>query len=78
MLSADVNSIREKENIICLCISIILVPTFIFWVSEQEKHGRPALIPNSLWKDKSFTSITIMLLLTFAVLQSMELVCSLL
>lgn len=78
MLSADVANIRQPRNICLLCLSLALVPTFVFWMRRQERMQRPALIPNSIWKNAAFTSICIMVLLSTAVINCMELFCSLL
>lgn len=50
---------------------------FIIWVGRQEKRNKPALIPNSLWKNSTFVSICMTVLLSWAVLNGMELFCSL-
>ena len=35
------------------------MPTFVFWVGRQERLNRPALIPNSLWRNRVFSCICI-------------------
>jgi hypothetical protein len=47
-------------------------------MNYQVKHDRPALIPNSFWRDFSFTSICIMILFNTAVTNGMEVFVSLL
>ncbi|KAL8767375.1 MAG: hypothetical protein Q9194_006005 [Teloschistes cf. exilis] len=54
-----------------------LIPVFVFWIGRQEKNNKPALIPNSLWKSPTFSSICITVLLSWAVLNGMEWFCSL-
>ena len=76
-LSANINSIKKPTNIVLLAISALLAPSFMYWMHVQEKAGRPALIPNSLWKRKAFTSICLMVLLSTAVVNCMELFSSL-
>ena len=44
---------------------------------RQERQGKPALIPNSLWANLPFTTICILVLLSWAVVNSMELFFSL-
>ena len=78
MLSADIDSIKRPTNIVLLVLSLALVPAFAVWVNRQEKLGKPALIPNSLWKKKAFTSVCVMVLLSYAALNSLELFSSLL
>ncbi|KAL4863704.1 major facilitator superfamily domain-containing protein [Aspergillus spectabilis] len=55
-ICAHPTSISRAENISFLVLSFILIVAFITWEHLQEKHGRPALIPNSIWKNPTFTS----------------------
>ncbi|KAG7000812.1 Efflux pump terJ [Fusarium oxysporum f. sp. conglutinans] len=50
---------------------------FVYWMHYRVKNGRVALIPNQLWKNPCFTSICITVALSFAVLNSLDLVTSL-
>jgi hypothetical protein len=77
MLSSDVAEIRKATNIALLSLSLILVPAFIAWMHRQERLQKPALIPNSIWKNAAFTSVCIMVILSNAVMNCMELFCSL-
>lgn len=78
MLSSDIKNIRRASNIALLVLSVATIPVFIWWMNYQVKHNRPAVMPNSLWRNSSFTSICIMVLLSNAVSNNMELFCSLL
>ena len=73
VFSADVSHAKDAANIALLCFSSALVPTFIFWMRRQERHQKPVLIPNAIWKSAAFTSICIMVLLAAAVMDCMEL-----
>ncbi|KAF7540136.1 hypothetical protein G7054_g1539 [Neopestalotiopsis clavispora] len=77
VLSADINNIHKASTIVLLVISVVLMPVFVVWMSYQEKRERAALIPNSLWKNWIFTSCCLMVLLTTAVCNCMELYSSL-
>ena len=77
-MTSDIAEIRRPANISLLSISLALVPAFGLWVARQERLSRPALIPNSIWKNRPFTSICLMVLLAFGVMQTMELFVSLL
>lgn len=61
-----------------LCIAGTCLPSFLFWVHRQEKLGKPALIPNSLWQELAFSSICLMVFLTWAIVHSLEYLFSLL
>lgn len=77
MMSADIMEIRKPANISLICLSLILVPVFVAWMHRQEKLQKPALIPSSIWKNMAFSSVCIMILLSTAVMNCMELFCSL-
>ena len=55
-----------------------MFPTFAFWMHVAAKQQRVVLIPNYLWKQLSFASICAMVTLSYGVLQTMELFCTLL
>ncbi|KAG9738999.1 MFS general substrate transporter, partial [Aureobasidium melanogenum] len=76
-LSADVNNIKTATTISLLIIGVATIPAFVCWMNYQVKHDRPALIPNSFWRDFSFTSICIMILFNTAVTNGMEVFVSL-
>lgn len=44
----------------------------------QVKRDRPAMVPNALWKNLTFSSICVTLTLSFAVITCLELFSSLL
>ncbi|KAI4831994.1 MFS general substrate transporter [Aureobasidium sp. EXF-8845] len=76
-LSADVDNIKTAKTIALLVIGLATVPTFVVWMNHQVKNNCPALIPNSFWRDFSFTSICIMILFNTAVTNGMEVFASL-
>ena len=78
MIATSTSYIRHAEVIALLIISVLLIPVFVLWVGRQERLQQPALIPNSLWRKLPFTSMCIMVLLSYAVMQTMELFCGLL
>lgn len=76
-LSAKIENIKKTTNITLLVLSLLLVPAYITWMHRRERAGKPALIPNSIWKKKAFTTICLMVLLSTAVTNCMELFSSL-
>ncbi|CAO1604619.1 hypothetical protein XANCAGTX0491_008164 [Xanthoria calcicola] len=66
------SSIKEPLNATLMTLAVVLVPGFVLWVGRQERHGKPALIPNSLWKIPAFTAVCLMVLLSWGVMNSME------
>ncbi|KAJ5263921.1 major facilitator superfamily domain-containing protein [Penicillium angulare] len=71
------SSIRKPENLALLCTAVAMIPAFWGWMQWREKSGKPALIPNSLWSNTSFTTICVMVLFSWAVLNGMETIMSL-
>ncbi|KAI8316975.1 Drug resistance protein [Colletotrichum sp. SAR11_240] len=76
-LSADIYNIHKTSSITLLAIAGCSIPTFVGWMHRQVKMNRTALIPNSLWKSHVFTSCCVMVLLTNALTNCMELYSSL-
>jgi MFS family permease len=72
MTTSSYRRINDPHNIALLIISVILIATFPFWMNFQTKHSRPALIPNRLWKNASFTSVCISVFFCWAALNGME------
>ncbi|KAK2006208.1 putative transporter [Colletotrichum eremochloae] len=77
VISDDSQRIKHTTQIVLLCVAGGCLPSFILWVQHQEKHGKPALIPNSLWKELAFSSICVMVFLTWAIVHSLEYLFSL-
>ncbi|TVY40588.1 putative MFS-type transporter [Lachnellula subtilissima] len=65
VLTGSSASIKEVTNIVLLTIGLLLLPAFVFWMSFQERRGRPAIIPNSIWKQSAFTTSCISVFLTW-------------
>ncbi|RHZ49383.1 putative MFS transporter [Aspergillus thermomutatus] len=77
ILSANPSRIKSADSIIILCLAALALPSFVGWVHYQAKRNKPALIPNSLWKNTAFSSICAILAISTAVVNSMELFASL-
>ncbi|KAF2445625.1 MFS general substrate transporter [Karstenula rhodostoma CBS 690.94] len=65
-------SIKQPATLSTLVISIALIPGFVYWVGRQERLGRPAIIPNSLWRNRIFTTICIGVFMTWGIFNSIE------
>lgn len=77
VLSSNVYKIRSADTIVFLCLGVISLPFFVGWMHRQVRGGKPALIPNSFWRNTSFSSICATIAMSFAVLNSLELFASL-
>ncbi|KAL4750708.1 major facilitator superfamily domain-containing protein [Aspergillus terricola var. indicus] len=77
ILSANPSHIKSAECIAILCLAVLALPAFIAWSHHQVKVGNPALIPNALWKNRSFSSVCATVALSNGVLNAMELFASL-
>lgn len=76
-IAADTSSIKSSPNISLLCISIVLAPAFTIWMHHQVRYGRTALIPNSLWRNRVFSSICLNVFFTWGAFNSFEQLLSL-
>ncbi|RYP79002.1 hypothetical protein DL769_003092 [Monosporascus sp. CRB-8-3] len=72
VISRDYKSLREAYNIVLFVLAVCLIPAFVFWVHRQERLGRPALVPNSLWRNVPFTSICAAVFFTWAVFNAYQ------
>ncbi|KAM0270251.1 hypothetical protein ACHAQH_009491 [Verticillium albo-atrum] len=72
VITGNMNNVKDSENIAMLCIAGVSAVSFVFWMRYREKSGRIALIPNSLWRKRAFTTICILVFLAYAVLNGME------
>ncbi|KAL7755402.1 hypothetical protein ACKLNR_014500 [Fusarium oxysporum f. sp. zingiberi] len=77
IISTDVRRIKETGSIVLLSVSCIFAPLFIGWMHLQVKRDGPALIPNDFWTNSAFTTVCITTALSFAVLNSIDLLTSL-
>ena len=66
------SAIRSPTNISLLVLALALISGFVVWVGRQERVNRPALIPNSLWRNKVFTSIRINVILIWSAFDAFE------
>ncbi|KAJ4286806.1 hypothetical protein N0V90_013058 [Kalmusia sp. IMI 367209] len=77
ILSADLSTIRSAETASLLAVSLVLLLAFPAWMHFQTRAGRPALIPNTLWKNTAFSSTCVMVALSYGVINSIEIFSSL-
>ncbi|KAF3483302.1 uncharacterized protein GIQ15_02626 [Arthroderma uncinatum] len=72
MTTSAYQRIGNAQNIALLVVSIVLLAAFPFWMNYQVKREKPALIPNNLWRNSSFTSICISVFFCWASLNGIE------
>lgn len=71
-LTGDLTVMRKPVNISLLVLSFVLLGAFVLWVGRQERLGRPALIPNSLWQHKGFSCICFNVFCVWAAFNAFE------
>ena len=72
MITANYSRFGDAQNIVLLSISLLLVPAFADWMRRQERLGRPAIIPNSLWKNTAFATTCVAVFFTWAVFNAFQ------
>jgi Na+/melibiose symporter-like transporter len=72
LISEETGKIREPTTLGLLITAICLIPGFILWVGRQERLRRPAIIPNSLWRNRIFSVICIGVFITWGVFNAIE------
>ncbi|THY77244.1 integral membrane protein [Aureobasidium pullulans] len=71
-LTGDLTVMRKPINIVLLVLSFVFLLAFVLWVGRQERLGRPALIPNSLWQHKGFSCICFNVFCVWAAFNAFE------
>ncbi|TDZ38365.1 putative MFS-type transporter [Colletotrichum spinosum] len=72
MTTASYTRLGDGPNIALLVVAVVLLVSFPFWMRFQVNRGRPALIPNRLWRNAAFTSICVSIFLSWAALNSIQ------
>lgn len=72
MVTASYSRMQEPQNIALLTIALLLMPVFVLWMQRQQRLGRPAIIPNSLWKNTPFTTVCVAVFLTWGAFNSTQ------
>lgn len=57
---------QQPYAIALLVLAALLVPFFVLWEARQERLGRPAVLPNSIWRRGEFTAVCAATFLTWA------------
>ena len=73
LLSNDLHALQNARDASVLSMGLLLLALFPAWMRFREKRGKPALVPNNVWKRLPFASICIMVMLSYGVLNSFEL-----
>nr|XP_036588837.1 uncharacterized protein CTRU02_00884 [Colletotrichum truncatum]KAF6800479.1 integral membrane protein [Colletotrichum truncatum] len=72
MATQSYTNLSNASNIVLLVAVVALLASFPVWMDVQVKKNRPALIPNHLWQNTSFTSICVSIFLSWAALNSIQ------
>ncbi|KXH30611.1 major facilitator superfamily transporter [Colletotrichum nymphaeae SA-01] len=72
MTTSSYTKIANPTNIALLAVAVALLVAFPVWMNLQTRRGRPALIPNRLWRNAAFTSICVSIFLCWASLNAIQ------
>lgn len=72
MTSSSYKRLEEASNIALLVLAVALIGAFPWWMNFQTKRGKPALIPNKVWKNWAFTSVCLAIFLCYAGMTAIE------
>jgi MFS family permease len=75
-ITRNISAIARPDNIALLVMSAITAVAFVLWVGRRERLGKPAIIPNSLWKNKLFSSVCINVFLVWGACNATETLAS--
>ncbi|EEP81321.1 predicted protein [Uncinocarpus reesii 1704] len=80
-MTVSIHELTKPVNLALLILSLIIFAAFIFWILRQERLGRVAMVPPSLFKAdatsaprraRNFTAICISVFLTWAVFNAFQ------
>jgi len=72
MATSSYKQLGKAENATLLSVAFALLVAFPLWMRYQVKRGRPALIPNRLWRNPAFTSVCVSVFFCWAALNGIE------
>ncbi|RBQ77575.1 hypothetical protein VDGD_01883 [Verticillium dahliae] len=72
MTSSSYRMLSDAPNIALLSISVFLLASFPAWMAFQTRNGRPALLPNRLWRNAAFTSVCLSVFFCWAALNGIQ------
>ena len=75
VLATTTSSYREfgdSKIIVLLVVSLALLGVFPLWMNYQVRNGRPAIIPNRLWRNAAYTATCIAVFFCWASLNAIE------
>jgi MFS family permease len=72
ILASGVSHFLAPASLTLFSIAVILIPIFVFYVRRQERLGRKAIIPPSLWRNRVFTSLCITVFVIWGVFNAVE------
>jgi drug/metabolite transporter (DMT)-like permease len=70
--ASSYTSIRSAPSVAILVVSVLLLHSFPFWMHYQTARGKPALIPNRLWRQACFIIVCIAVFFCWASLNGIE------
>jgi MFS family permease len=72
MTSSSYRRLEEPQIITLLSLSLVLIGSFPWWMNYQVRRGKPALIPNKVWRNWAFTSVCLAIFLCYAAMTAIE------
>lgn len=71
-MTINPTSISRPYNPVLLSLGVGLVTFFVLWQSRQERMKRPVMLPNSLWRVMTFSSICLSVFLAWGSFDTTE------
>ncbi|KAL2203507.1 integral membrane protein [Sarocladium strictum] len=77
IITSSTQKIKSPASIALIVISVAFIAAFILWVGRQEGLGKPAIIPNSLWRNRVFTTVCLDVFLVGGAFNAQEAIAAL-
>ena len=72
MTTSSYHRLSDVQNIVLLVVSVLGLVAFPFYMNYRERSRKPAIIPNRLWRNASFTSICIAVFFCWAAFNAFQ------
>ncbi|RFU33472.1 hypothetical protein B7463_g2886, partial [Scytalidium lignicola] len=72
VLSSGASHFVSPVSLTLFSVAVALLPLFGFWVTRQERLGRVAIMPPSLWRNTVFTSLCVTIFVVWGIFNAIQ------
>ncbi|KAH8819726.1 integral membrane protein [Xylogone sp. PMI_703] len=72
VLSSGASHFVAPVTLTLFSVAVVLLPLFAFWVARQERLGKVAIMPPSLWRNTVFTSLCVTVFIVWGIFNAIQ------